>query len=156
MNSKKFAQYPYEQITNIQLEQHNIPWFPDDDVPQLEDGNYIVNHRSEHWTFIHVQYPDAYSFCSYGGESKYHDRPYKTLMTALKKQGFKNVYGNDYCIQYPLSYLCGYLCVYLYYNFPKTVTPEKFDKLINKLFGTQPNEKTVFNVMKCCKLRGFI
>lgn len=162
MNKKltqDWNQYPYKQLTNIDLEKHNIQWFSDNKIPKLKDCVYIVNHANQHWYLCAVQFPELFCYCSYGAESKFKDRPSDILLREASKQGFENVYCNDTDNQPPKSWLCGYMDLILHNKLKSQIgklTWNKFNSIVNKTFTKEPSDHNVKVTSNFCKNNGYL
>ena len=157
--TKSWKDYPYCQLTSVELDKKGIKWFCDNEIPVLEDDIYIVNYNNQHWYLVCVQFPNIFCYCSYGAISKWKDRPSKTLMKSAKAQGFKNIYVNDDCNQPPQSWLCGYMDLVIYDKLKKQHSKlnwDKFRNIINGTFTKKASDKNVYTTTKVCKRLGVI
>lgn len=144
--TSNYTNFPYKQITNIDVEKEGIQWFPDNKPPVLKDGTYVVNHNSEHWMTCIVQFPEIYWIGSYGAETKFKDKPSKQFINAVKQQGFKTIYASDNDMQPPDSWLCGHFSIYFAKLFKKYVgqlTWDKFNEILKKEFTQKPSDYNV-------------
>jgi hypothetical protein len=150
-----FKEYPYQQITNQEIEQQGFDWFSRDNLPdELQDGVYIVNlDRSSgggtHWRTLVIQYPQIYLFDPFG--IKYTGKPNRELMAWGKRNGFQEILCNEWDVQPLQSWLCGWMALQMAQKFKKhlgSLTEKQFDQLIKQTYDTHPTANNVQRVTK--------
>ncbi len=160
---KSYSEYPYQQVTDKEINKLHFKWFMRNGLPQtLNDGVYLYNTDSKgnggkHWQCFCLKYPNIYFVDPFGSELN--GLPSEELREFGKRNGYKMIYANEYDIQALLSWLCGYYSLYFatkmrkYFN---QLNPKTFDTIIHKGYTRYPSDTNVKIITEWSKKVGIL
>ena len=159
-----YARYPYQQITNREIEQLGLPWFMRDDLPSvMSQGSYVYNLDGKngdgtHWTCFCLKSPNIYYVDPFGTDQP-KGKPPTELRTWGKQHGYQMIVANEECFQHLESWLCGHYSCYFAIKMNKyfqQLTPRNFDRIVQKGITKYPSDQNVQLITQWAKKKGIL